>query len=689
MFNSFLTFSAADGHWDDLHKLLPGHEEYLGKRVVKSLDMVKESECENCITEARDYILRKKAVDQNQDIVNEFFIKRVDTMWSEVLQPIFGGEFYIMRYEFQHRGTIHCHMVMSMENGPNHHIMELARLNAKIPEQPKWTTLDDRDCDTPEEKAEKQKEMQERYEKQLQENNDIVNAKEKMIEFTALVMGVYGVHPEMDFEEWPSPYGKNPYRPEKNVLRESFTDHIEDPEALLEYWTRLVNRVQLHKCKPGGCSSGKIKTVKDPKTGEKVKQRQEDCRFGFPFPLNGFQMVWDYEKGMLEGYDVDIQNDGDTLGDPLHYGASYKKATGDPKYGTVKLPEVDVVIPKKDSNLNADKTNDVGDESPTNEELAEVLSDEEMNCLIEEVDKEKLKLSESISYEKVNTKLELLRNHPALNNHIGELLILWGANVDQKCIQSYEHLRDYLLKYVLKPEKISDFFTRLARVIGRKVDDTTSLNKIAQKVLMNCIGQRDMSSNECFLIAHGKPYVKFSHNPRVANLKGSHAAKKKVKKATDAIHDDDDWQNSYWKKEEIVGYKKLCTDYENGEIAYLDKHPKYLSLREFMVTFTKKWQYCPAKVWPHFIPTFRYTVRKGNKMYEDYCQNLLLQDKPGCTLDNVGKIDIDGNKFENCEAELSHFVENSEYCPYLVKEEFRESQIPTDDPAGKDCFERC
>ena len=55
MFNSFLTFSAADGHWDELHKKLPGSKEYLEKKIVKKLDEVSKSERENCITELQDW----------------------------------------------------------------------------------------------------------------------------------------------------------------------------------------------------------------------------------------------------------------------------------------------------------------------------------------------------------------------------------------------------------------------------------------------------------------------------------------------------------------------------------------------------------------------------------------------------------------------------------------------------------
>ena len=51
----------------------------------------------------------------------------------------------------------------------------------------------------------------------------------------------------------------------------------------------------------------------------------------------------------------------------------------------------------------------------------------------------------------------------------------------------------------------------------------------------------------------------------------------------------------------------------------------------------------------------------------------MLQDKPGCTIDNVGK------NFTSCEEELRDFVENSEFCPNLVKEEFKESQKVSDE----------
>ena len=101
------------------------------------------------------------------------------------------------------------------------------------------------------------------------------------------------------------------------------------------------------------------------------------------------------------------------------------------------------------------------------------------------------------SLKMINTTLEILRNHPDMNNHIAELLILWRANVDQKSIETYEQLVQYIFKYVMKPEETSDFMSKLKKALAKKIDDVTPLNKTAQKVLMSSLGQRDLQSLKC------------------------------------------------------------------------------------------------------------------------------------------------------------------------------------------------
>ena len=70
---------------------------------------------------------------------------------------------------------------------------------------------------------------------------------------------------------------------------------------------------------------------------------------------------------------------------------------------------------------------------------------------------------------------------------------------------------------------------------AKKVDEDTPLIKTATKVLRSCIGPRDMTSNECFLISNGLPYVEFSQAARTVNLKGSSIAKKELKDKTECI----------------------------------------------------------------------------------------------------------------------------------------------------------
>ena len=104
---------------------------------------------------------------------------------------------------------------------------------------------------------------------------------------------------------------------------------------------------------------------------------------------------------------------------------------------------------------------------------------------------------------------------------------------------------------------------------------------------MSCIAERDMGTNECFLICQNLPYVEFSKTARTANLKGSFKLKTKINKESDTIADNENWQEKYWNRETSNGYKVLCSDFENGKKVFKDKDPKDISLREFMTNFSK------------------------------------------------------------------------------------------------------
>ncbi|MCH2545601.1 MAG: AAA family ATPase [Alphaproteobacteria bacterium] len=570
MFNLFLTFSAADNHWYALHKFLPGSEKYLYKKVVKNLNEIPESERDQYIDEKTDWILRSEAVRENQDIVNYFFQKRIRLIWKHILNPIFGGIDYICRYEFQHRGAIHCHMVISVKGGPNSEQMDLAEQSPPVINSNM----------TPSEMEDVKSKI-----------TLIEQARREMIRFNALHAGVYAVHPELDPKKWPAPLGQMPYKPPTEILRKNYYDYINDALSMYHHYIRMVNRVMIHKCVIGYCQSkNKAHMIKQKdKDGVEVKVRKLDCRFNFPFEMHGFDPVELPDKNVLDKVQVKIPKTEDELINPFIHGASYDEG-----------------------------------------------------------------------------KLTLLRNHPNLVSHIPEMLMVWGGNTDQKTISSYDQLVNYLLKYVMKPEKQSDYYSKLAQAVAKKIDDTAPLRKAAQKILMSNIGNRDMSLNECMLICHNLPYVEYSRTPRIANLKGSVKVKMSFGSENEQVIDEDNWQDVYWNKESSKEYKKLCEDYPD-KFKY-DKHPKDISLREFMVNFSKKWKYSPANVFPYFIPTYRYVVSCKKPHYQEWCKYILLQDKPGTNLENVGK------NFDSCEAELQDFVDNSPFCPQLIKDEFKKSQ---------------
>ena len=138
---------------------------------------------------------------------------------------------------------------MSMENGPTLKIMELARQD--LPEYSKvpiWTKFDDNlyDKETEEEK-ETIKELDKKTMRKMLKNTDIKSTKEMTIEFNSLLPRIYALHPELDFENWPTPRGKNPHKPTSNFLRDDLLRSLRDPCGLLDYWRYLIVTGKNHK----------------------------------------------------------------------------------------------------------------------------------------------------------------------------------------------------------------------------------------------------------------------------------------------------------------------------------------------------------------------------------------------------------------------------------------------------------
>ena len=90
----FFIFSSADMHWPELHSLF-------------------SNKSDNCTNEER----RQNEID-NPHIVDWFFNQRLENFIKNWLYGTLGAAWHWYRYEFQARGSIHCHGTAKLKNDP-------------------------------------------------------------------------------------------------------------------------------------------------------------------------------------------------------------------------------------------------------------------------------------------------------------------------------------------------------------------------------------------------------------------------------------------------------------------------------------------------------------------------------------------------------------------------------------------
>ena len=90
----FFTFSAADLHWKELHQML-----YENPTQLSSQE-------------------RRKNVIDNPHITDWFFVQRLESFIKHWLYNTLHAEWHWYRYEYQARGSVHCHGIAKLKNDP-------------------------------------------------------------------------------------------------------------------------------------------------------------------------------------------------------------------------------------------------------------------------------------------------------------------------------------------------------------------------------------------------------------------------------------------------------------------------------------------------------------------------------------------------------------------------------------------
>ena len=548
MFNFFQTFSAADFHWDDLHRLLPNSNEYLDKRLVDSMAEVSEHEQADCITRSEDGRLRTLNLQKHADIVDWYFYHRLQALLKHVM-PLMGVKDWIVRYEVQARGTIHAHLLVRVKDGPSNKELEHAYL---VPPKTDGAL-----------------------------RQTIVEAQTKIIDFSTQVLGISAIHPNPEPSQWPGPYGQNVHTPPSNCLRARF-NCLNNTMEKREQYENLINRCMLHQCKEGYCLN---RSKRDPE-GNMI------CRFKFPMEPHAFQLNFE----------------------PNLHGQQLASAN--------KIP--------------------VGS-------------------------------GKGADFEKGN--LIFWRNHPALVHHVPELLLIWGANIEGRPVQSYHQTLRYLLKYMMKDEPNSASFGAVLKGVVEASKDEEPVRKAFQKMLMKTVGEHDLSKQECHHILNGLDFVEFSCDFVPVNIMGTKRVRT-PKSADDNMEaTDTNLANIYWTRETDTNYLKAVALHQSGIIKW---NPAVVSLYQFAWRFTKVWTWNKSERVPHITPNFNYIPRKwatDPTRYILFLESILLLHKPGITLEQVKTLT------PTLLDEAVQVFLKDESCPKLVLEEYQESQMrgATDD----------
>ena len=94
----FFTFSSADIHWPELHDLFKADT--------------------NCETGNSASDVRRQSVINSPHVVDWFFMQRLESFVKHWLYDTLGAKWHWFRYEYQGRGSIHCHDTAKLNNDP-------------------------------------------------------------------------------------------------------------------------------------------------------------------------------------------------------------------------------------------------------------------------------------------------------------------------------------------------------------------------------------------------------------------------------------------------------------------------------------------------------------------------------------------------------------------------------------------
>ena len=126
------------------------------------------------------------------------------------------------------------------------------------------------------------------------------------------------------------------------------------------------------------------------------------------------------------------------------------------------------------------------------------------------------------------------RNDGMINSFNPVQLSAWRANVDMQYIVSRRRVLDYCTKYVTKSEPRSQPLRELFASLAQSLKEGNTSLQMAQKLLINCVGERDYSAQETCHLLLQLPMFKSSREFIILSLDGSRAVHSELTEGHDA-----------------------------------------------------------------------------------------------------------------------------------------------------------
>lgn len=113
------------------------------------------------------------------------------------------------------------------------------------------------------------------------------------------------------------------------------------------------------------------------------------------------------------------------------------------------------------------------------------------------------------------------RNDGLINSHNPVQLSAWRGNVDMQYCVSKHKVINYITKYATKTEPRSQTMKEAFANITRNMNDDSSALQVIQKLLINSVGERDLSAQETCHLLLQLPLVKSTRDHTILSLDGS------------------------------------------------------------------------------------------------------------------------------------------------------------------------